>query len=117
MLVADKRKSYMHSNHPSFAPIEEKQLLEGTRANAAFEKMTIHHQRNNLQSIAHCLMPEITSTNLSAIAARPKLVQGASSFFPVRSDAVDHYPSFCHFNQLFDGLLDCIWKKVYEEAH
>ena len=64
-----------------------------------------------LQTKARRFLEDFCSTILSTVAARFKLGQGVSCFFPEIILGFDEHSAFFLFGQLLDGLIACGWEK------
>ena len=73
--------------------------------------MQRHYLKNEFLSIARCFLEELTCTVLSTVAARSKLNQGVSCFYPERFVRGDDHSAFCLLGQLLDRLIACEWEK------
>ena len=99
------------TNHSSFAAIDEERFLVGTRINEALEKMSSSYLRKKIRSNARRFLEEFCSTFLSTVAARSKLGQAVSCFYPEIILGGDDHSAFFLHGQLLDGLVECDWGK------
>ena len=109
--LVEKWEDYMLPKHSSFAGIDEEHFLVGTRIHAALEKMASSYLKRELRSNARRFLDEFWSTILSTVAARPKLGQGVSCFYPEIIHGGDDHSAFFLYGQLLDGLIECGWEK------
>ena len=101
----------MLPNHSSFTAIEDEHFLVGTRVHAALEKMTSQYLKKEFRSSVRRFLDDFASTVLSTFAARSKLGQGVSCFYPEIIIRGDDHSAFFLFGQLLDGLVECGWEK------
>ena len=101
----------MLPNHSSFTAIEDQHFLVGTGVHATLEKMTSQYFKKEFRSSARRFLEDFTSTVLSTVAARSKLVQGVSCSCPETIIGSDDHSAFFLYGQLLDGLVECGWEK------
>ena len=101
----------MPPSHSSFTAIEEDQFLVGTHVHAALEKMTSLYLKKEFRNSARRFLEKFTSTVLSTIAARSRLGQDVSCFFPEIIIGGDDHSAFFLMGQLLDGLIAFGWEK------
>ena len=109
--VIEQWESYMLPNHSSFAASGEEHFLVGTHVHAALEKMTSQYLKKEFRSSARRFLEDFTSTVLSTVAARSKLGQGVSCFWPEIIIGGDDHSAFFLIGQLVDGSVACGWEK------
>ena len=109
--LVEKGEDYMLPNHSSITAIDEEHLLVGTRIHATLEKMSSSYLKKEFRSNARRLLDEFCSTALSTVAARSKLGQGVSCFFPEIFLGGKDHSAFFLYGQLLDGLVECGWEK------
>ena len=110
--LVEKWEDHMLPNHSSFAAIEEEHFLEGTRVQAALEKLSSSYLKKEFRSNARRFLEEICCTILSTIVARSKLGQGGVSC--ICSEIIlegDDRSAFFLYGQLLDGIIECGWEK------
>ena len=107
----EKWENNMLPNHSSFAAIEEEHFLVGTRVHAALEKLSNCYLKKEFWSNAHRLLEEFGSTILLTVAARSKLGQGVSCFWPEIILGGNDHSAFILYGRLLDGLVECGWEK------
>ena len=75
-------EEYVVPNHSRFAPIDDKNFLEGTRVMAALGKVGSQYLQKEVRRNARWFLEDFLSFVLSTVAARSVIGQGLSCFCP-----------------------------------
>ena len=101
-------------NHSRFAPIDDKNFLEGTRVVAALGKVGSQYLQREFRQDARRFLEDFLNCVLSTVAARSVMGQGLSCFCPAIVVGGDDVAPLQLFNRLLDGFLEKSWTRGSE---
>ena len=107
-------EEYVVANHSRFAPIDDKNFLEGTRVMAALGKVSSQYPQKEFRRDARRFLEDFVNCVLSTVAARSIIGQGLSCFCPAIVVGGDDVAPLQLFNKLLDGLLEKGWTRGSE---
>ena len=109
--LVEQWEAYVVPNHSRFAPIDDKNFLEGTRVVAALGKVGSQYLQREFRRYARRFLEDFLNCVLSTVAARSVIGQGLSCFFPAIVVGGDDVAPLQLFNRLLDGLLEKGWTR------
>ena len=112
--LVEQWDDYVLPNHSKLAPIADGEILAGTRALAAVNKIGRSYLKREFQRDVRRFLEEFTTSELSTVAARSKIGQGLKCFFPAIVIGGDDHAALHLLALLLDGLLDHGWVKGSE---
>ena len=104
--LIEQWEDYVAPNHSRFAPIDDKNFLEGTRVMAALGKVGSQYLQRKFRPDARRFLEDFLNCVLSTVAARSVIGQGLSCFCPAIVVGGDDVAPLQLFNKLLDGLLE-----------
>ena len=104
--LVEQWEEYVVANHSRFAPIDDKNFLEGTRVIAALGKVSSQYLQKEFCRDARRFLEDFVKCVLSTVAARSRIGQGLSCFCPAIVVGGDDVAPLQLFNKLLDGLLE-----------
>ena len=114
LLLVEQWEEYLVPNHSQFPPIDQKDILAGTRVMAALGKVGSHYLQTEFCRDARRFLEEFVICVLSTVASRSVIGQGLSCFCPSIVAGGDDVALFQFFNKLLDGLLEKCWTRGSE---
>ena len=112
--LIEQWEDYVVPNHSRFAPIDDKNFLEGTRVMVALGKVGSQNLQREFRRDARRFLEDFLNCVLSTVAARSVIGQGLSCFCPAIVVGGDDVAPLQIFNKLLDGLLEKGWTKGSE---
>ena len=112
--LIEQWEDYVVPNHSRFAPIDDKNFLEGMRVMAALGKVGSPYLLREFRRDARRFLENFLNCVLSTFAARSVLGQGLSCLCPAIVVGGDDVAPLQLFNKLLDGLLEKGWTKGSE---
>ena len=112
--LVEQWDDYVLPNHSKFAPIADGELLAGTRALEARNKIGSSYLKRGFQRDARRFLEEFTTSVLSTVAAGSKIGEGLSCVCPAIIIGGDNHAPLHLLGLLLDGLLDHGWVKGSE---
>ena len=112
--LLEQWEAYVVPNHSRFAPIDDKNFLEGTRVVAALGKVGSQYLQRVFRRDARRFLEDFLNCVLSPVAARSVIGQGLSCFCHAIVVGGDDVAPLQLLNKLLDGLLEKGWTRGSE---
>ena len=104
--LVEQWDDYVLPNHSKFPPTADGEFLARTRVLAALNKVESSYWKREFQRDARRFLEEFTTSVLSTVAARSKIGQGLSCFWPAIIIGGDDHAPLHLLGLLLDGLLE-----------